>query len=88
VLLSFLVLGGTRGRPFLVGSLGYTPSPGAYLHHIWLGMRRSGMTGLRSLEAESLNRPKARTEMAPAATPVFLFQWTGLFHHPPAGDQT
>jgi hypothetical protein len=46
------------------------------------------MTGLRSVEADSLNRPKARKEMAPAAMPVFLFQWTGLFHHPPAGDQT
>jgi len=60
----------------------------ACLHQYWLGMCRTGGTGLRSLLAETWNKPAARAKTTTPATPVFLFQLAGLFHHPPAGDHT
>jgi hypothetical protein len=74
---------------FLSSSQVYTPSPGAYVHHLWLGtVRPDGTTGRRSLPAETLNSPNAIIPMAVAANPVFLFQCAGLFHQPPEGDHT
>ena len=53
------------------------------------GRRRPvGFRGRRSKLDEMENRVKASTPTTPEAIPVFLFQLAGLFHHPPAGDQT
>jgi hypothetical protein len=44
--------------------------------------------GRLSFDELSWNKPNIMVPTAAAATPVFALQLAGLFHHPPAGDQT
>ena len=44
--------------------------------------------GRRSFSAEILNRYIEERATKPKASPVLRFQWVGLAHQPPAGDQT
>lgn len=58
------------------------------MHQYWLGMCLWGITGRRSLAADTLKMPIAATKTTAPAMPVLRFHWAGLLHHPPDGDQT